>query len=174
MATVISKTLPLWQKITARGFTSGSWHLKAPATTQRLKLLQSIYEPAFGHLRPGSPEYEALANSGKLWEDHFKPRDLGPWLEAQTKLDSTLESVDKYRIFFEERPKLRGSVTRALINEWAHQSTAIEANPLSLGDAHLIADRLESQLFSQHEESGRINTQTLSDFDLPSAGDLAS
>lgn len=173
MATVISKSLPLWQKATARGFAAPSRQLKTRATTQRLKLLQSIYEPAFGHLRPGSPEYEALANSGKVWEDHHKPRDLGPWLEARSKLESTLESVDKFRIFFGERPELRSSLTNSLITEWAHQSTSIEANPLSPGDAFLIAEGLESLLFSQYEGFGPISTQALSDLDLPPAADLS-
>lgn len=163
MATTIFKSLPLWQKATARGFAAAPRHLKTRATTQRLKLLQSIYEPAFSHLRPGSPEYEALANSGKVWEDHFKPREMGPWLETQSKLESTLESVDKFRIFFGERPELRSSVTHSLITEWAHQSTAIEANPLSPGDAFLIAGGLESQLFSRYEGFRSISTQALSD-----------
>lgn len=147
MATATFKSLPLWQRATARGFAAAPRQLKTQTTTQRLKLLQSIYEPAFGHLRPGSPEYEALANSGKVWEDHFKLREMGPWLEAQTKPESTLESVDKFKIFFGERPELRSLVTHSLITEWAHQSTAIEANPLSPGDAFLIAEGLESQLF---------------------------
>ncbi|KFY73561.1 hypothetical protein V499_06382 [Pseudogymnoascus sp. VKM F-103] len=139
----------------------------------RLKLLQSIYEPAFSHLRPGSPEYEALANSGKVWEDHFKPRDLGPWLETQKKLKSKLESVDKFKIFLGERPQLRISVTHSLVPEWAHQSVAIEANPLSLGDA-LISEGLESQFFSRYEDFGTIRTQALPDLDLPPARDLSS
>lgn len=174
MATVIFKSLPLWQKVTMRGFATAPRQLKSHVTEQRLKLLQSIYEPAFGHLRPGSPEYEALANSGKVWEDHFKPRGLGPWLEAQKKLESTLESVDKFRIFFEQRPELRKSVIHSLVAEWAHQSTAIEANPLSAGDALLIADRLESQLFSRHKEFKTMSTQDLSNLDLPHASDLSS
>lgn len=73
----------------------------------------------------------------------LQARDLEPWLGTQKKLESMLESVDKFRIFFEDRPELRGSVTRSLITEWAHQSTAIEANPLSLGDAFPIAERRE-------------------------------
>lgn len=132
MANAIFKTLPLWQKAPVRGFSAAPRQLKTRTTSQRLKLLQSIYEPAFGHLRPGSPEYKALANSGKVWEDHFKPRDMGPWLETQKKLKSTLESVDKFKIFFAERRELRSSVTYSLVPEWAHQSVAIEANPLSL------------------------------------------
>ncbi|KFY28311.1 hypothetical protein V493_02994 [Pseudogymnoascus sp. VKM F-4281 (FW-2241)] len=172
MATAIFKTPSLWQKATVRGFVSVPRQLKT--TTQRLKLLQSIYEPAFGHLKPGSPEHEALAKSGKVWEDHFKPRDLGPWLEVQKKLKSTLESVDKLKIFFGGRPELRSSVTHSLITEWAHQSTAIEANPLSLGLAFSIAKGLESQLFSPYEDFGSISTQTLSDHDLPPASNLAS
>ena len=174
MATIIFKSLPLWQKATTRGFAAASRRLKTRATTQRLKLLQSIYEPVFGHLKPGSPESEALASSGRVWEDHFKPRDLGPWLETQTKLQCTLESVGKFRIFFEERPKFRSSVTHSLIPGWAHQSTAIEANPLSPADAFLITDGLESQLFSQHEGFRSISTQTLSDLNFPPASDLSS
>ncbi|OBT64177.1 hypothetical protein VE03_06859 [Pseudogymnoascus sp. 23342-1-I1] len=119
------------------------------------------------------PEYEALANSGKVWEDHFKPRDLGPWLEAQKKLESTLESVEKFRAFFEQRPELRSAVTHSLITEWAHQSTSIEANPLLLGDAFLIAEGLESQLFSRYEGFGTISTQALSELNFPPARDLA-
>ncbi|KFZ18374.1 hypothetical protein V501_01254 [Pseudogymnoascus sp. VKM F-4519 (FW-2642)] len=174
MATAIFKTLPLWQKPTVRGFSAAQRQLKTRTTSQRLKLLQSIYEPAFGHLRPDSPEYEALANSGKVWEDHFKPRDLGPWLEAQKKLESTLESVDKFKIFFGERPELRSSVTHSLVPEWAHQSVAIEANPLSLEDAFLITEGLESQFFSRHEDFGTIRTQALPDLDLPPVCDLSS
>lgn len=156
-----------------RRFAAASRQIKPQVTTQRLKLLQSIYEPAFGHLTPGTPEFEDLANSGKVWEDHFKTRDLEPWLETQKKLESTVESVDKFRIFFKDRPELRGSVTRSLITEWAHQSTAIEANPLSLGDAFSIAERLESRFFSRHEGFGTISTRALSDLDLPPLGNLA-
>lgn len=173
MSTTISKTLPLWQKATVSRFAAPSRRLKSRVTTQRLKLLRSIYEPAFGHLTPGSPEFEDLANSGKVWEDHFKPRDLGPWLETQEKLESPLESVDKLKIFFEKRPELRSSVTHSLIPEWAHQSAAIEANLLSLGDAFSIADRLESQFFSHHERFGTTTTQTLADLDFPPPGNLA-
>ncbi|OBT95240.1 hypothetical protein VE01_07607 [Pseudogymnoascus verrucosus] len=160
-------------KAAVRGFSAAPRQLKTRTTSQRLKLLQSIYEPAFSHLRPGSPEYEGLANSGKVWEDHFKPRDLGPWLETQKKLKSKLESVDKFKIFFGERPQLRISVTHSLVPEWAHQSVAIEANPLSLGDA-LISEGLESQFFSRYEDFGTIRTQALPDLDLPPARDLSS
>jgi Fic family protein len=173
MAATILKSLPLWQKALVRGISAVPHHLKT-RNTQRPKLLQSIYEPAFGHLKPGSPEYETLANSGKVWEDHFRPRDLEPWLETQTRLKSTLESVDKFRIFFKDRPELRSLVTHYLEPEWAHQSTAIEANPLLPADAFLIAEGLESQLFSRYDGFETISTQALSDLDLPPASDLAS
>lgn len=172
MAATIFKSLPLWQKALVRGFSTAPHHLKT--RTQRLKLLQSIYEPAFGHLKPGSPEHEALANSGKVWEDHFRPRDLGRWLEAQRQLKSTLESVDRFKIFFNDRPDLRSSVTHYLEPEWAHQSTTIEANPLTPADAFLIAEGLESQLFSRYDGFETISTQALSVLNLPPARDLAS
>ncbi|OBT78305.1 hypothetical protein VF21_03027 [Pseudogymnoascus sp. 05NY08] len=175
MATTIFKTLPLLrQKAALRGFAAYPRLIQTQATrasAQRRKLLQSIYQPAFGHLQPGSPEYEALADSGKVWEDHFKPRDLAPWLEMQSKLQSTLDSVDKFKPFFRNRPDLRSSVTRALISDYAHQSTSIEGNPLLPGDSFVIAEGLERELFSRIG-FGAMSTQALTELDLPSATDL--
>ena len=39
------------------------------------------------------------------------------------------------------------TITRALVNEYAQQSTAIEGNSLQVGDSVAIADKLEKQLF---------------------------
>ena len=39
---------------------------------QRQELLRHIYEP-FSKLEKDSPEYQKLAESGKVWEDYFQP-----------------------------------------------------------------------------------------------------
>ncbi|KFY21166.1 hypothetical protein V491_03112 [Pseudogymnoascus sp. VKM F-3775] len=163
--------LRLRQKAVLRGPGASPRLIQTQATAQRRKLLQSIYQPAFAHLEPGSPEYEALADSGKVWEDYFKPSDMAPWREMQTKLQSTLDSVDKFKPFFKNRPTLRSSVTRSLISDYAHQSTSIEGNPLLPSDSFIIAEGLERELFSRID-FGRVSTQSLSELDLPSATDL--
>lgn len=139
---------------------------------QRIELLHSIYDPSFAHLKPGSTEYEALADSGRVWEEYFKPRDLAPWLAAQSKLESTLKSVDKFKPFFDDRPELRNSTARALVCEYAHQSTSIEANPLFPSEALAIAEELERRLFSHLDDFGAMSAQALSNLDLPSTDDL--
>lgn len=108
------KTLaPLRQKATLRRLPASPIRLiQSQATIRRRKRLESIYKPAFSHLTPGSPDFEALADSGRVWEDHFKPSDLTPWLAVQAKLQSTLNSVDKYKTFFKDRPELHELATR--------------------------------------------------------------
>ena len=57
-------------------------------------LLRQVYEP-FSRLKKGSPEYEELALSGRVWEDYFQPGDSEPYryLELQKVSKATLCSL---------------------------------------------------------------------------------
>jgi len=126
---------------------AGRRHFSSQQNSARRKLLEPIYIPAFEKLQNGTPEYEALARSGKVWENFFKPQNIEPYLAAQAKLQETLNYTDKHKLFFSKRTDLMKTITRALVNEYAQQSTAIEGNSLQVGDSVAIADKLEKQLF---------------------------
>ena len=48
----------------------------------RHELLKKIYEPAAKYAKDTS-EYNELANSGKVWENYFRPSDDGPYRLVQ-------------------------------------------------------------------------------------------
>jgi hypothetical protein len=64
------------------------------------------------------------------------------------------------------------TVTRALVKEYAHQSMAIERNPLRIGDALAIDDELEKQLSLTLSDLAGMNPQTLANLTLPAPGAL--
>lgn len=138
----------------------------------RHTLLTTIYKPAFEELERASPEYEALARSGKVWENYFKPQNLQPYLAAQSKLKETLMNVDKQKDFLHERQDFLKMITRALVNEYAHQSTAMEGNQLLLGDSVIIGDELNRKFFNDIDNLTSISTSALAS--LPSANALLS
>ena len=125
---------------------AGRRHFSSQQKSARLELLKAVYSPAFGKLQSGTPEYTALARSGKVWEDFFKPQNIKPYLAVQAKLQDVLNSADKLKLSFSKRTDLMKTITRALVKEYAYQSTAMEGNPLRLGDSLIIEDGLEKQL----------------------------
>lgn len=138
----------------------------------RVEILNSIYKPAFGKRVKGSPDYEALANSGKVWENYFKPQNIQPYLVAQSKLQETLKNVDEHRQVLHERESNLESSTRALVTEYAHQSTAIEGNRLLIGESIAIEDELDRQFFNHIDNLGSMSTHALAIINLPSANAL--
>ena len=150
----------------------GRRHFSSQHNSARRKLLNAIYVPAFEKLQKGTPEYEALACSGKVWENFFKPQNIDPYLAAQAKLRETITYTDKQKLFFSEHTDLMKTITRALVNEYAHQSTAIEGNSLQVGDSVAIEDELEKQLFSTISDFAGMSPQALSNLTLPSSDAL--
>ncbi|KAI9777955.1 MAG: hypothetical protein M1839_008490 [Geoglossum umbratile] len=124
---------------------------KSTTAAARNELSKRIYKP-FAELVPGSPEYIALGHSGRVWEDFHKPFDIEPYLEVQSKVKEQLDTIDAWKAFLVQH-RLKEKLTKALTNEYAHQSTAIEGNPLSIGDSVIIEDNLVKDFF-QSLESG--------------------
>jgi Fic family protein len=151
---------------------AGRRHFSSQQKSARLELLKAVYSPAFGKLQSGTPEYTALARSGKVWEDFFKPQNIKPYLAVQAKLQDVLNSADKLKLSFSKRTDLMKTTTRALVKEYAYQSTAMEGNPLRLGDSLIIEDGLEKQLSLILSDLAGMNTQTLANLTLPSPDTL--
>ncbi|KAL6864113.1 fido domain-containing protein [Trichoderma novae-zelandiae] len=108
---------------------------------ERDALLRKIYAP-FAGLANGSPEYMALANSGKVWEDYFQPGDSERYGydKLQKQCAIILDDIDGWR----KSMKLpKNDTVRSLIAEYAHQSVAIEDNKLLQGDSVALNDHLE-------------------------------
>ena len=135
----------------------------------RRKLLEKIYSPAFSKLEKDSPEYQALARSGRVWENWFKPQSIEPYLAAQGKIASLLAAADKQKASFSRRGDFFKSATRALVKEYSHQSTAIERNTLTIGDSLIIEGELEKQLFTTINDIPGMTTETLANLTLPSS-----
>ncbi|KAH8820162.1 hypothetical protein F5884DRAFT_744523 [Xylogone sp. PMI_703] len=142
------------------------------ATQTRLDLLKSVYHPAFASLKKDSPEYLALARSGKVWENFFKPENIEPYLQAQSDLKQTLSSIDELKLLYQKNEKSKIALLRALVPEYAHQSTSLEQNPLHLGDAVVIFDELERKLFRHIESLGTMSVSDVSTLALPAPEEL--
>lgn len=128
---------------------AGRRYISNQQTSSRHQLLLEIYHAAFQNLEKDSPEYNTLSRSGKVWENFFKPQDVHPYLLAQTKLQSTLDRVDKQKLFYTTHPKTFNAITRALVHEYAHQSTGLEGSNLQKVDSLIIEDELEKQFLTQ-------------------------
>lgn len=147
-------------------------YFSSQQSPSRLTLLKAIYSSAFGKIEKNSPEYKALARSGRVWENFFKPQNIEPYLAAQVKLQRILAEVDKQKLFFSRRVDLLKSINRALVKEYAHQSTAIEGNPLRIGDSLVIEDELEKQMFVNISNLSGLSVQDIADLPLPSSDAL--
>ncbi|KAK3935648.1 fic doc family [Diplogelasinospora grovesii] len=114
---------------------------------QRETLLREIYAP-FANLEKGSPEYENLALSGKVWEDYFQPADSERYgyLKIQQLYTPILREIDTLK---ESMRSLRSAIGQDLIAEYAHQSVQIEDNKLELRESIKINDYLASALFKK-------------------------
>jgi Fic family protein len=153
---------------------AGRRHYSSQQNPTRLELLKTVYSPAFEKLQKSTPEYTALARSGKVWENFFKPQNIKPYLAAQAKLQDILNCADKHKLFFSKRTDVMKTVTRALVTEYAHQSTAIEGNNLRIGDALDIEDELEKQSSLTLSDLAGMSSQTLANLSLPAPDALLS
>ncbi|KAK1979252.1 fic/DOC family protein [Colletotrichum cereale] len=130
----------------------------------RLALLRKVYEP-FSKLKKDSPEYDELAKSGKVWEDHFQPHDsqrMG-YKALQQDYKDMLAEIDQLRELMEPRvPEL----AKTLVAEYAHQSVSIENNPLKIGDTIAVFDFLTKNLFA-HIDIASIAAEDLTQLALP-------
>ena len=151
-----------------RSLIAGRRHYSSKQNSARLEFLKAIYSPEFEKLQKGSLEFIALSRSGKVWENFFKPQNIKPYLAVQSKLQGILDSADKHNLFFSKRADLMKTITRALVKEYAQQSTAIEGNPLRVGDSLVIEDELEKQGSLAISDLASMNTQTLASLTLPS------
>ncbi|KAK6209621.1 fic/DOC family protein [Colletotrichum tabaci] len=109
----------------------------------RRALLVKIYEPA-SRLRKGSPEYNRLACSGRVWEEYFQPgnsREKG-YLGLQRVHRRLLADVDALRATLPV-----SALGKTMVSEYAQQSVMIENNPLTVGDAHRVLETLQESVF---------------------------
>src|SRR5205085_335644 len=83
-------------------------------------------------------------------------------------LQDVLNGADKLKLSFSKRTDLMKTITRALVKEYAHQSTAVEGNPLRIGDSLIIEDGLKKQLSLTLNDLAGMNTKTLANLTLPS------
>jgi Fic family protein len=150
---------------------AGRRYFSSQQYSTRLALLDAIYSP-FQKLQKCSPEYLALARSGKVWEDFFKPQNIEPYLAVQAKLQKFLDNIDELKIVFSRHADQLELINRTLVKEYAHQSTAIEGNPLAISDSAVIEDELEKQLFTNIGNLPSTSPQTLADLTLPSSDTL--
>ncbi|TVY44397.1 hypothetical protein LSUB1_G002058 [Lachnellula subtilissima] len=121
-----------------------------------IDLLNSIYRPAFANLEKGSAEYEDLASSGR----------------AQSDLKQTLTSIDELKEWYQEHDKAKTIILRALVSEYAQQSTSLEQNPLHIGDSVVIFEELEKQRFGNNDSLGVMSTSDVSKLALPAPENL--
>ncbi|KAI9844761.1 MAG: hypothetical protein M1837_005294 [Sclerophora amabilis] len=134
----------------------------------RRTILKAIYQP-FQGLTKDSAEYNALAHSGTVWENYFKPQNIEPYRAAQEKLQTTLAEVDKLKEMVFSKPGQQWNETnRALVDEYAQQSTALELNPLRVGDSLLIGDKLRKDLFPTISNLQSMTPDALATLALPS------
>jgi hypothetical protein len=113
-----------------------------------------------------------LARSGRVWENFFKPGNIEPYLQAQSDLKQTLTSIDELKEWYRENDKAKTTILRALVPEYAHQSTSLEQNPLHVGDAVVIFDELEKQLFCNIDSLAVMSTSKVSKLALPTSEEL--
>lgn len=60
-------------------------------------LLRRVYAP-FAGLAKGSPEYTALAQSGRVWEDYFQPADSDRYGYIKLQQVGAIAAVDSSRL----------------------------------------------------------------------------
>ncbi|KAH0532234.1 hypothetical protein TsFJ059_000956 [Trichoderma semiorbis] len=128
---------------------------------ERNEILRKVYAP-FEKLVKGSPEYRALAESGKVWEDYFQPgnSERHGYVKAQKLHADILEEIDDWR----ESMKLPKSATiRSLIAEYAHQSVAIEDNKLELGVSIMMDEYLKDAVPDLSVSARDLSQMTLPD-----------
>ncbi|KAJ1327400.1 Fic family protein [Microdochium nivale] len=108
----------------------------------RLAKLKEVYAP-FQALRPGSDEYDLLAKSGKVWENYFQPQRTVRYDELQQEHKYILAEIDNLK---EVMRHCIPELGKALAAEYAHQSVAIEKNPIDAGEFRTIFDILDKEV----------------------------
>ncbi|KAL7949942.1 hypothetical protein V8C42DRAFT_361026 [Trichoderma barbatum] len=143
-----------------RRISSSSWW-----THERNRRLRRIYAP-FAKLVKGSPEYDALAESGKAWEDYFQPGDGERYGYSKLqKLHATLlEEIDGLRASLQTP---RGRILHSLVAVYAHQSVFIENNRLLLWHSLHMDEILKDAV-----PDLTISASKLSQLTLPNANSL--
>ncbi|GKT47962.1 adenosine monophosphate-protein transferase Fic [Colletotrichum spaethianum] len=109
----------------------------------RRALLTKIYEPA-SRLRKGSPEYNKLASSGRIWEEYFQPGNSleKGYVGLQKKHKRLLDDIDVLKA---KLPTVE--LGKPMVFEYAQQSVMIENNPLTVGDANRIFESMQKNVF---------------------------
>ncbi|TDZ29405.1 Adenosine monophosphate-protein transferase Fic [Colletotrichum spinosum] len=127
----------------------------------RRALLTRIYAPAL-KLEKTSPEYRALEQSGKVWEDWFQPSSssLMGYVGLQRYNRDLLAKID------EVKAKMPPQVTTSnLVAEFAQQSVMIENNPLKLHDAVRIHDAFKKEHLT--EQHPTLTSEVVHELQLP-------
>lgn len=104
------------------------------------------------------------------WENHFKPGRLEPYLAIQTKLSKTLASIQKQKSVLDSLKDGFCKMTRTLVNEYAHQSVAIEQNSLKISDTRMIEEKLDESL--RHLDLPQVDLKDLSRLQLPTPNEM--
>ncbi|KAK3323134.1 fido domain-containing protein [Cercophora scortea] len=132
---------------------------------QRTLLLKRIYAP-FEGLKKGSPEYEKLAISGRVWEDYFQPGNSERYRydRMQKMFEPVLEEIEGLNSSI-KLPERR-TIVESLVAEYAQQSVKIENNTLRLGDSIILNDHLVSTFLKQRD-LGSMPALELSNTGLP-------
>jgi hypothetical protein len=142
------------------------------ADSARVDLLESIYGPPFANLKKGSPEYIELGESGRIGENHFQPGNIEPYLQAQSDLKTELASIDEFKEFYHGNQKTFTNICRALVPVYAQQSTSLELIPVYQGDAGVISDKLDEQIFNKADSLGTMSLPEVSKLALPTPEEL--
>lgn len=124
------------------------FHRKASFSSwqqERNAMLRKVYAP-FTKLADGTPEYRALAESGKVWQDYFQPgnSERYGYVKLQEVQADLLSEIDGWKESIYKVPS-RANI-RSLIPEYAHQSVSIENNKLHLGESIVIENHLKDVL----------------------------
>jgi hypothetical protein len=93
---------------------------KSSETVERGKLLTSIYHDAFKGPKLYSPEWKALTETGKIWENHFQPFNTKKWQDAQKTWSFMLDEIDARREILRSSDWTR-RLTMMLINDFVHE-----------------------------------------------------
>lgn len=82
-------------------------------------------------------------------------------------MKQTLTSIDELKEWYRENDKARTTILRALVSEYAHQSTSLEQIPLNISDSVVIFDELEKQLFGNIDSLDAMSTSEVLKLALP-------
>ncbi|RGB24003.1 hypothetical protein C1646_773698 [Rhizophagus diaphanus] len=101
---------------------------------ERLMLLKKIYAPLYEFNKgPGLTE---LLESGKLWENYFRPFEFMAWdYNYQVKVKDLLEGIDNLKASIKISPV---NILQRITASFSHSSCAIEGNKLPLVETREI------------------------------------